>query len=165
MYTMKRRTFPITVTLLAAAMLSLAGCGDDSGGGASGKCPTPGMQSTPTMAGNPCPTNHPACPSGIGKMAVTMCGADGVWLVSKPMGTCVGCGACECLPIGCGDGVMGPGEACDPKAPLPATATCMAMGKGTGTVRCNPLTCTFDVTMCVAAPTVPVGGAGGTSGM
>jgi hypothetical protein len=78
----------------------------------------------------------------MGKMAVTTCGADGVWLTSKP-GV-----ACDCLPIGCGNGVMDPGEACDPKLPLPATATCMAIGKGTGTVTCNPITCTFDVSMC-----------------
>jgi len=156
---MQRRTFPITITLLAVAILSLAGCGDDSGGGAaSAKCTTPGMQSTPTMAGNPCPTNNPACSMAMGKMAVTVCDADMMWHASKPPN------ACDCLPIGCGNGVMDPGEMCDPKAALPATATCMAMNKGTGTVTCNPMTCTYNVTLCVATP-VGVGGAGGTSGM
>jgi hypothetical protein len=96
----------------------------------------------------------------MGKMAVTTCDLDGTWKASKPMG------ACDCVPVGCGNGVMDPGEMCDPKAAVPATATCMAMGKGTGTVSCNPLTCTYNVTLCVATPGgVGVGGAGGTSGM
>jgi hypothetical protein len=97
-----------------------------------------------------------------GKIAVTVCDADMMWHASK-MGN-----ACECVPVGCGNGVMDPGEACDPKLALPATATCSTLMPGTmGSVSCNPMTCTVNVTLCMPSVTTGngTGGGGGTSGM
>ena len=101
------------------------------------------------MPGDPCPQDNPVClPPAKG--AVTTCGDDGMWLTSKGL-------ACDCIPLGCGNGVMDPGEQCDPK--LPIAASCASLGKGMGVVSCDPKTCMYNVTMCVGGNG---GGAGGT---
>ncbi len=55
----------------------------------------------------------------------------------------------------CGDGFVSPGEQCDP--PDFQGLDCSALGLGTGTLACDPVTCTFDTSMCNT-------GSGGTSG-
>jgi hypothetical protein len=46
----------------------------------------------------------------------------------------------------CGNGVIDPGESCD-GTDLDG-ATCESLGEGTGTLSCDPVTCTFDTSMC-----------------
>jgi hypothetical protein len=109
-----------------------------------------GQQSVPGMPGDPCPQNNPMClPPAMG--AVTSCGPNGQWLTAT--GT-----ACDCIKLSCGNGLLDPGETCDPKAAI--TATCVAMNKGTGIITCDPKTCMFNVSMC----SIPLG-TGGTGSM
>jgi hypothetical protein len=56
---------------------------------------------------------------------------------------------------GCGDGQIMPGEQCD-GADLQGF-TCMSLGLNGGTLACDPVTCTFDTSMCMST-------SGGTSG-
>jgi hypothetical protein len=48
----------------------------------------------------------------------------------------------------CGNGIMDPGEQCDPK--LPTNMTCQTMTGGVGMVVCDPATCRYSTTMCSA---------------
>ena len=50
-----------------------------------------------------------------------------------------------------------PGEMCD--GAVPAAITCASMNMGTGTVTCDPTTCTFDTSGCM--DTGPMAGMGG----
>jgi cysteine-rich repeat protein len=54
----------------------------------------------------------------------------------------------------CGDGIIQPGEQCD-GADLQGF-DCASLGLGGGVLACDPITCTFDTSMCMPA--------GGTSG-
>src|SRR5688572_16314030 len=54
-----------------------------------------------------------------------------------------------------GAGMVSPGEQCD-GANLQGF-DCTSLGLGTGSLGCDPVTCTFDTSMCM-------GGGGGTSG-
>jgi hypothetical protein len=47
---------------------------------------------------------------------------------------------------GCGDGALEPGEQCD-GANLQGF-DCASLGLGAGTLSCDPVTCTFDTSMC-----------------
>lgn len=58
-------------------------------------------------------------------------------------------------PSGCGDGMVSPGEQCD--GINLQGFDCGSLGLGTGTLACDPMTCTFDTSMCM-------GGGGGTGG-
>lgn len=66
-------------------------------------------------------------------------------------------GAAEGGGEGCGDGAISPGEQCD-GADLQGF-DCAALGLGSGTLACDPVTCTFDTSMCTGG-----GGGGGTTG-
>jgi hypothetical protein len=57
---------------------------------------------------------------------------------------------------GCGDGVVSPGEQCD--GAMLQGFDCGSLGLGAGTLGCDPVTCTFDTSMCS-------GGGGGTGGL
>lgn len=57
-------------------------------------------------------------------------------------------------PAGCGNGAIDPNEQCD--GGNLNGFTCDSLGAGTGTLGCDPMTCTFDTSMC--------DGGGGTSG-
>jgi hypothetical protein len=56
---------------------------------------------------------------------------------------------------GCGDGMISPGEQCD-GADLQGF-DCTSLGLSGGTLSCDPVTCTFDTSMCMSTT-------GGTSG-
>jgi hypothetical protein len=56
---------------------------------------------------------------------------------------------------GCGDGMVSPGEQCD--GGNLQGFDCASLGLGSGTLGCDPVTCTFDTSMCM-------GGGGGTGG-
>jgi hypothetical protein len=58
----------------------------------------------------------------------------------------------------CGDGVVGPGELCDPG--VQTGYNCAIFGMGTGPISCDPISCTFDTSMCSANG----GGVGGMGG-
>lgn len=58
-------------------------------------------------------------------------------------------------PAGCGDGMVSPGEQCD--GVNLQGFDCSSLGLGSGTLACDPMTCTFDTSMCM-------GGGGGTGG-
>lgn len=58
-------------------------------------------------------------------------------------------------PAGCGDGTISPGEQCD-GADLQGF-DCNSLGLNGGTLSCDPVTCTFDTSMCMST-------SGGTSG-
>ena len=57
---------------------------------------------------------------------------------------------------GCGDGMVSPGEQCD-GADLQGF-DCQSLGLSGGTLACDPVTCTFDTSMCMS-------GGGGTGGL
>jgi hypothetical protein len=59
----------------------------------------------------------------------------------------------------CGNGVRDGAEQCDGNDL--GMATCPSMGKGMGVLRCNPMTCIFDVSMCGS---MSPGGGGGSGG-
>lgn len=59
-------------------------------------------------------------------------------------------------PGGCGNGEVDPNEQCD-GANLNGF-TCESLGNAGGTLGCDPVTCTFDTSMCMG------NGSGGTSG-
>jgi len=63
-------------------------------------------------------------------------------------------GAAETGNGSCGDGVISPGEQCD-GADL-QNFDCMSLGLSGGTLSCDPMTCTFDTSMCMST-------SGGTS--
>ncbi|HET6584192.1 MAG TPA: hypothetical protein VFG69_12105 [Nannocystaceae bacterium] len=48
----------------------------------------------------------------------------------------------------CGDGAISPGEQCD-GADL-QNFDCMSLGLSGGTLSCDPMTCTFDTSMCMS---------------
>jgi hypothetical protein len=56
---------------------------------------------------------------------------------------------------GCGDGAISPGEQCD-SADLQGF-NCRSLGLNGGVLACDPVTCTFDTSMCMST-------SGGTSG-
>ncbi len=56
----------------------------------------------------------------------------------------------------CGDGQVAPGEQCD--GAMLQGFDCGSLGLGSGTLGCDPMTCTFDTSMCS-------GGGGGTGGL
>lgn len=56
----------------------------------------------------------------------------------------------------CGDGMVAPGEQCD--GAMLQGFDCGSLGLGSGTLACDPMTCTFDTSMCS-------GGGGGTGGL
>lgn len=47
----------------------------------------------------------------------------------------------------CGDGMISPGEQCD--GGNLQNFDCGSLGLGTGTLLCDPVTCTFDTSMCM----------------
>lgn len=51
-------------------------------------------------------------------------------------------------PGGCGDGMVVPGEQCD-GADLQGF-DCASLGLGGGTLACDPVTCSFDTSMCMS---------------
>lgn len=59
-------------------------------------------------------------------------------------------------PAGCGNGVIDPNEQCD-GANLNGF-TCQTLGNAGGSLGCDPVTCTFDTSMCMG------NSSGGTSG-
>lgn len=61
----------------------------------------------------------------------------------------------ESGPAGCGDGMISPGEQCD-GSDLQGF-DCSSLGLNGGTLSCDPVTCTFDTSMCMST-------SGGTSG-
>jgi hypothetical protein len=64
-------------------------------------------------------------------------------------------GAADTGPAGCGDGMISPGEQCD-GSDLQGF-DCNSLGLNGGTLSCDPVTCTFDTSMCMST-------SGGTSG-
>lgn len=62
---------------------------------------------------------------------------------------------CDPKGVGCGDGVVQPGEQCD--GDRLQGFDCASLGLSGGTLDCDPITCTFDTSMCT-------GNGGGTSG-
>ncbi|MBC8072192.1 MAG: hypothetical protein IAG13_27980 [Deltaproteobacteria bacterium] len=64
-------------------------------------------------------------------------------------------GAAETGPAGCGDGMISPGEQCDGSDLQ--DFDCNSLGLNGGTLSCDPVTCTFDTSMCMST-------SGGTSG-
>ncbi|MBX7078482.1 MAG: hypothetical protein K1X88_04775 [Nannocystaceae bacterium] len=61
----------------------------------------------------------------------------------------------DTMGAGCGDGMVSPGEQCD--GDELQGFTCMSLGLNGGTLSCDPVTCTFDTSMCMST-------SGGTSG-
>src|SRR5262245_39524934 len=51
-------------------------------------------------------------------------------------------------PPSCGDGRVDPGEQCDGSP----TLTCAGVGFGSGTITCDPESCSFDVSGCSNPP-------------
>jgi len=49
---------------------------------------------------------------------------------------------------GCGDGMVSPGEQCD-GGDLQGF-DCQSLGLSGGTLACDPVTCTFDTSMCMS---------------
>jgi hypothetical protein len=62
---------------------------------------------------------------------------------------------CDPMGAGCGDGIVQPGEQCD--GDRLQGFDCASLGLSGGTLGCDPITCTFDTSMCT-------GNGGGTSG-
>lgn len=64
-------------------------------------------------------------------------------------------GSADTGPAGCGDGMISPGEQCDGSDLQ--DFDCNSLGLNGGTLSCDPVTCTFDTSMCMST-------SGGTSG-
>jgi len=60
----------------------------------------------------------------------------------------------------CGDGIINGNDQCD--GDNLGGESCASLGEGTGTLGCDPVTCTFDVSMCMHE--TPTGGTGGWPG-
>ncbi|HEX2677312.1 MAG TPA: hypothetical protein VHM19_11745 [Polyangiales bacterium] len=102
--------------------------------------------STPNAAGDPCPQTGTDCAT-LGKPAYAVCTSEGQW------------GQCMCMGSGCGNGTIESPEQCD--GINLNGADCSIMGAGsTGTLMCDPVACTYDMSLCMA----PSQGTSGTSG-
>lgn len=151
-----------SVVLLACAFLA---CGGDSGGGG-GVC-MDGQKSMPGMAGDPCPQMGTMCAS-VGGHAVACC-AGSSWALNT-MGTVdckceqatvpVTCAAGGTAGAMCGNGKIDVGEQCD-GAMLGTMGSCMALGMGTGVLKCTTM-CKYDTTMCSGGTSTGGTGAGGS---
>jgi hypothetical protein len=75
-------------------------------------------------------------------------GRDGGELACSPASCTFDTEACEPTGRGCGDGMLSPGEQCD-GMDLQGF-DCESLGLGDGTLGCDPVTCTFDTSMCGA---------------
>jgi hypothetical protein len=94
----------------------------------------------------------------LATLSLTACGkSDPPPSASATAGTQAVTNAQTTTKAACGKGT----PPCDPKDL--GGATCESTGAGSGTLLCDPVTCTFDTTMCVpAAPTMGSGGMGAT---
>jgi hypothetical protein len=113
--------------------------GGGTGGTSTGlKICTPGQQSVPGAANDPCPQ---ICTGP----SYAICGVEGMW------GECMcsdGSGGSGGSSV-CGNNVRESVEQCD-GADLNA-ATCSTLGLGNGILLCDPATCTYDSSMCNSA--------------
>ncbi len=91
-----------------------------------------------------------SCASGDGQSDDLDGGIDSPWSYSG--GGMGGGGAA------CGNGIIDVGEQCD--GANVGSETCASLGHGGGSLTCDPVLCTFDVTMC----TNEQGGNGGYGG-
>ncbi len=162
------RTFACTVAALG--LLTFTNCGDDematsglsagsAGGpgssgessGASSSSSSAGSSgeatSDATSAGSDTATTNPT--TGPSTTGPSTTGPDTTGPSTTSDGTTGGGMA------GCGNGKIDPNEQCD-GANLNGF-TCESLGNAGGTLACDPVTCTFDTSMCD-------GGGGGTSG-
>jgi hypothetical protein len=137
---------------VAALLSSLVSCGGDSDAGTvtgpnATPC-TPGKQSTPGAAGDPCPQTGTQCAS-VGGRAVGVCTMMGTWPSAAVAGSCT----CLQGPLNCGNGIFEPAmmEQCD--GMLLNGGTCMSLGMGMGMLMCDPVTCTYNTSMCGATGT------------
>ncbi len=117
--------YAVIQAVAIASLLLIASCGDDGGA----NC-TPGAQSEPGGAGDPCPQTGTDC-AAVGGSAIATCGEGGAY------------GDCTCVQGQC-VGVCIP-------------ATCESLGMGTGMATCNAA-CVLDTTMCTGGSAIGVAG-------
>lgn len=144
-----------TVLVLAIATIGL-GCAKN--------VDEPAITTTPSTAGNS--SSGSGDTGGDGSTS----GMTGASMTTAPMttaadtaasadGTSSGgpgsTGGNDTAPAGCGDGVISPGEQCD--GTNLQNFDCTSLGLNGGTLSCDPVTCTFDTSMCMST----TGGTGG----
>lgn len=159
------RTFACTVAALG--LLSLSNCGDDgelttglsagsAGGGSSSEASSSssgsseGTSDATNATTDPGTTANPTTGPATTGPSTTGPATTGDASTGDSGGTTSGGGM-----AGCGNGKIDPNEQCD-GANLNGF-TCESLGNAGGTLACDPVTCTFDTSLCD-------GGGGGTSG-
>jgi hypothetical protein len=160
MYTMYTRASGLGAVVLLS-VIGAASCGGDEPTASPGDLSCmPMTQSIPNSAADPCPQDDPKCPPPM-YAAVSTCMPTGTWntqcacVLASTLGMSGGGGIGGARA--CGNGTVEPamGETCEPSVPV--ATNCMMMGMGIGAVSCNPATCTYNTSSCMAAP-------GGTAG-
>lgn len=160
------RTFACTVAALG--LLTFTNCSDDematsglSAGSGSGQSGSSGESSSGGASSGEA-TSDPSTAGSVSDTATTGSPTTGPSTTGPsttgpnttgPMTT--GDGTTGGGMAGCGNGKIDPNEQCD-GANLNGF-TCESLGNAGGTLACDPVTCTFDTSMCD-------GGGGGTSG-
>ncbi len=160
------RTFACTVAALS--LVAFSNCGDDGevstglsaggGGGSSGESSSSGGGSSgatsdaTTASSDSATTSNPT--TGPSTTGPSTTGPSTTGPNTTGDGS-TGGGSTGGGMAGCGNGKIDPNEQCD-GANLNGF-TCESLGNAGGTLKCDPVTCTFDTSMCD-------GGGGGTSG-
>ena len=146
----------LAASTLFLATLSLVACDDDSGGGssgdASGTATTGGESSDGALMDLPSDTTDSG--SGDADGGTTTDTTDGATTDTSD-GTTT-----DTTTTGgdtCGDGVIGSSEQCDGMELN--DFDCAGLGFGSGTLACDPVTCTYDTSGCMGS------GSTGTSGL
>lgn len=138
--------------LSLAALLVCVACGKDvddpsfdntasgGGGSSSGSSGSGGAEGTVSASSNP--TTGDSADGNVDDAADS-----GGMATSGPAGT-TGAAGSDGANGTCGDGAISPGEQCD--GDDLQNFDCMSLGLSGGTLSCDPMTCTFDTSMCMS---------------